>query len=154
MMKSFATHSSRAALTAFALAALVACSVPPTGPDKRDGPHAVHPGDFARASAAPAPAAPAADAGTEARGIFDTYCVPFDTNTARARAVEASGQFVEKGFGQLPVPEFSDLVFAFYQLRGSDAQIGFASRRGEEEFCVTVDGTATGNELNVLRPRG
>lgn len=135
--------------TLVAALAVAGCS----GPDLsgvRTGPQAVHPSS----SVAQPVAASASARQSEAKATFDTYCTPNTSNNDRVQAVINSGRFGEPTFGKLPVAGFEDVVFVFYTLKSGKAQIGFGARRMVENYCIAVDGTATGKELYIDGPAG
>jgi hypothetical protein len=144
----------RSSVVAAMFAALTACS---GSVDVRDGPQAVHPSPSALAQgtasrAVSTPVASAPDGQSETKSLFDAYCTDGMNNNSRVTAVTASGRFGKPQFGKLPVAGFEDLVFVFYKLNSGSAQIGFGSRRGTEDYCVAVDGTATGKEYYITGP--
>ena len=138
----------------------------------RNGPQAVHPSpsalaqggligagpaskavSYAKVNPAPTAVAPQlANADTEARQLFETYCTPGVNNNTRVTAVVNSGMFGRQQLGKLPVPGFEEQVFAYYKSRSGNAQIGFTSRSATKNYCVTVDGTQTGKEFYVTGP--
>lgn len=124
----------------------------------RGGPQAVHPSPSklaqgtSIASTAATPTGSIAKATSSTRALFDLYCAPYGNNAERVRAIEASGNFTGGGFGKLPVQGYEDLVFVFYKQKGAPEQVGVASRAGGQNFCVAVDGTATGTEYYVAGP--
>lgn len=156
-MKISFSNASRVMPGLFLVAAtLSGCATSGTdGLSIRNGPQAVHPGTSALAqrgtgaSAVRQTGALQAWGRSEARAIFDTYCTQGLSNNDRVQVMLASGRFANGVVGKLPVNRFRNEVFVFFKLLNGDAQIGFASRRGAENYCVAVDGTATGNELYV-----